>query len=78
LENNNLFTSREFLPRTWNDGMLECWNSGRLVFIGYYPIIFMDVYENASNKTFPGPSIPLFQHSNISIGAKPQFQFMNP
>jgi hypothetical protein len=71
--NNTVFIVRyEFIPQSWNNGIVERWNNGFS-----NDIIHFKIYRSAFGEPFtqycsiPRPIFPIFQHSTFPIGAKP-------
>jgi hypothetical protein len=55
-------------------GIMEWWNDAILVFKGYYPFlikVLRPILQLTQHSIIPKPIFPVFQHSNIPIGAKP-------
>ena len=66
------FVRPEFLPLTWNNGILEWWNidsKRKLLTDHLYEFPCQEVFYQETNDAFS--QNPLFQYSNIPIGAKP-------
>ena len=60
------FIRPEFLPESWNNGMVEYWSAwgGLKGMLSIFNYIVKTNFALTQNPIFPRPIIPLFQHSN--------------
>ncbi len=65
------------MPQSWNNGIVERWNSGFSKDIIHFKLYRQDEFCHLPNIAVSSPSrrprpiFPIFQHSTIPIGAKP-------
>jgi hypothetical protein len=68
-ENTGYFLRHEFLPHSWNNGIVERWNIGFLKDIIHFKLYRQDEFCHLPNIAVSQD--PFFQYSTIPIGANP-------
>ncbi len=72
-ENTGCFLRPEIWPHSWNNGIVERWNSGFSKDIIHLKLYVHSAFGGPFTQycSIPRPIFPIFQYSTIPIGAKP-------